>query len=150
MPCAQTLNSTQFQAVLASAGLSWLNVPGIFDLFDSDSSNGVNYFELLIGLFAFHCDIITDSSDVHITANDRELALFYFEIFDVMGDGSISREEMLWVLAQFFVDNKPCDKLFQKDLFERFDVDGNGRIDREEFVCFFCHLSAVASTGGVL
>lgn len=87
------VNREEFFAVSTSAGFTWLANPRIYSIFDNNDNGAVDYFEFLISLIPFRAEY-----------DPNDLARFYFEVFDLNGDGGISKDEFEWALKMFLMD----------------------------------------------
>lgn len=87
----------------------------------------MNYKEFLLTLTSFRTDKAAADS-----------ASLYFEVFDVDGSGSISKDELLTVMHMMLDggDEMLQDPTF-RSLFDDVDVNADGTISIEEFSCFF-------------
>eukprot|EP01002_Notosolenus_urceolatus_P012046 NODE_4126_length_839_cov_7.137975_g3414_i0.p1 GENE.NODE_4126_length_839_cov_7.137975_g3414_i0~~NODE_4126_length_839_cov_7.137975_g3414_i0.p1 ORF type:complete len:211 (-),score=49.79 NODE_4126_length_839_cov_7.137975_g3414_i0:78-710(-) len=99
----------------------------MFALFDKDSSGHIDFREFLVGL-SILCD-----------KGSKEAKLkFAFKMYDLDGDGFISKDELLKIVESCLFQNSlslPTEAL-QKLVdatFRQADIDGDGRITVEEF-----------------
>ena len=83
------IEKQQFKDVLDEFLISWKNddyLNRLFDVVDKHGSNTINYQECLVGL------------SMLMNGNPQERLTLSFELFDVDGTGTISKQEMLTVL----------------------------------------------------
>jgi calcium-dependent protein kinase len=83
----------EFFSVATGAGFPWLANPRIFSIFDNNLNGSVDYFEFLISLIPFRTEY-----------DPNDLARFYFEVFDLDGNGAIDEGEFEWALKMFLMD----------------------------------------------
>ncbi len=146
----------EFFTVVHTANIPWLAHRQVFRIFDNDDSGTVDYFEFLISLVPFRAEYDTG-----------DLARFYFEIFDLNGDGGITKSEFEWALRMFVMDTdaaliappadidsgraqsegstdssgSEADSISQHstfdEIFRAVDTNGDGEISLAEFSSFF-------------
>ena len=72
--------------------------------------------------------------------NGQEKPENIFDLFDVDGDGELTKEELGAVWAKIFKTKQEFDKVF-----DSMDVDQNGSISKEEFITFYPKLKEQGS-----
>ncbi|XP_074646514.1 lysophosphatidylcholine acyltransferase 2-like [Tubulanus polymorphus] len=93
----------------------------LFSLYDRDGSGSIDFREYVIGL-----------SLISMPANTEETIQLAFKLFDVDGDGFISREDLTTILHQAFSMNEfDVEKLFADVHTAR-----NGKISFDEFKAY--------------
>eukprot|EP01013_Petalomonas_cantuscygni_P017737 TRINITY_DN34971_c0_g1_i1.p1 TRINITY_DN34971_c0_g1~~TRINITY_DN34971_c0_g1_i1.p1 ORF type:complete len:214 (-),score=53.66 TRINITY_DN34971_c0_g1_i1:788-1429(-) len=99
----------------------------MFALFDHDGSGTIDFREFLVGL-AILCD----------RSSREEKLKFCFRMYDLDGDGFITRDELLKIVESCLFQNAlvlPKDVLSRvvEATFSKADADGDGRITEQEF-----------------
>jgi Ca2+-binding EF-hand superfamily protein len=92
----------------------------IFQIFDTDRSGYVDYFEFLINLSSFRQGSLTRSPE-----------RLYFEIFDIDNSESISKDELISVLSKLFEDSVFYNDKSEEDD-DYFDIDKINNINFDE------------------
>ena len=99
----------------------------IFDMFDEDRSNTMDFMEYIIAV------------DAVSLVSPQEKLNWIFNVFDKDGGGSIDRKEMRDVVLGLFTlvgikihEDILVDRL--QEMLESIDIDGDGEIEKEEFV----------------
>ena len=100
----------------------------VFRMYDSDNDGFINFEEFLC---VFH--IMSDGSNEHVLRK-------VFRVFDVNGDGRISKKELTSLVKDLYSLLKrntsvvaPQDTLAD-DAFEEMDKDGDGQVTEDEFI----------------
>jgi serine/threonine protein kinase len=101
----------------------------LFSLFDQDMSGDLDYRELVSGILSLRKDF---SKSVDLV----------FSVYDVDGDGYISREELIQLLmvtthATDAEESKASLLKRLNALFERIDANHDGKISKDEFILAF-------------
>lgn len=109
----------------------------MFDLFDRDGSGSIDFREFLVGL-AILCD----------RADPATKLAFCFRMYDLDGDGCISRAELYKIVESCLLQNAlvlPADVLSRlvDSTFALVDTDGDGRITEAEFSTYVAAHPAV-------
>jgi len=96
----------------------------VTDVFDKDGSGDVDFMEFLQGLSTFGSNV-----------DNTEKLRFAFQIYDIDGDGFISREELFTVLQMMVGNNLKEEQLHSvvNRTLAYADKDMDGRISFEEF-----------------
>jgi len=120
-----------FQQVMASLNIHFPNEERIFQLFDVNSDNYVDYRELVMGLALLRESAPADGTYFH---DDRTLR-FCFDVYDTDANGWLSKDEMQAMVSMLATE---ADKgVVQADtiaeLFESMDTNHDGQVSFEEF-----------------
>jgi Ca2+-binding EF-hand superfamily protein len=75
-----------FEGIMYAVGLEHLATPHVFEIFDTDGNNMVDYKEFISTLATFR-------------SSDADSMRLYFDMFDVDGSGEISFDELKHVMA---------------------------------------------------
>ena len=120
------IEKQQFKDVLDEFQISWKNddyLNRLFDVVDTHGSNTINYQECLVGL------------SMLMNGNPQERLTLSFELFDVDGTGTISKQEMLTVLRA--ADKNATSDMetakFVEKIFHRSDKNHSGTLTLREF-----------------
>jgi serine/threonine protein kinase len=120
------MDFNSFCQVLNGVDLGFMAKKEVFDIFDDDNSNYVDYFEFLIVLLPFRNDLV----------NINNNPLLFFEIFDIRGKGNITKSELMCVMSKL-LEEEIDYKIFQFDeIFKVIDTSGDGLINFDEFERF--------------
>lgn len=126
MQKADTIELNEFMAALSidSDALA----KRIFNVFDCDGNQSIDFQEFVTGLSALYAD-----------GSAKEKLEFGFRIFDADNDGSISKAELLQILRSSLQQHHMIEltdsqmELLVNSTFDEVDLDGNGSIDFEEY-----------------
>jgi len=116
----------QFKDVLNEFGIEWKNddyLNRLFDVVDTHGNNTINYQECLVGL------------SMLIHGNTQEKLMLSFELFDVDGTGTISKNEMMTVLRASGDQNttESDTAQFVERIFTKSDKNHSGTLTLREF-----------------
>ena len=143
-----------FCEMLVKVGLSQFANEKIFDLFDLDDNNTVDYFEFFSLISSFReitsMSSSDDSSENKLQVEKDENCRFYFEIFDYDGTDRISLNEFHAVIAQLMLDYEGVKfaDVSIADFFSLVDLDRTGYINFTEFKGWFdCIFDTTQSMG---
>jgi serine/threonine protein kinase len=112
------LNFDEFCTAVKSIKLDLLAIKPVFDIFDESGDGYVNISEFLVGLSAFRKNATTSSSSssprkmgssfkMSGDSNDEtteEKAKFFFSLFDIDGNGTISKKELYQVIGMLLAE----------------------------------------------
>ena len=119
------IEKQQLKDVFDTMGIDWKNddyLNRLFDVVDTHGSNTINYQECLIGL------------SMLMNGNPQERLALSFELFDVDGTGTITKNEMMTVLRASSSNDNETDTLqFVNDVFQTVDKQQNGCLTLREF-----------------
>mmetsp|Transcript_27361 Transcript_27361/g.52092 ORF Transcript_27361/g.52092 Transcript_27361/m.52092 type:complete len:502 (-) Transcript_27361:81-1586(-) len=119
----------KFQQVLASLNITMPNMKRVFQLFDSNKDGTVDMRELICGLTSLREQPTTASA-----LNNEETLKFCFDVYDLNGDGTLSRDEVTHMLKMVIKDDPgTLQAEALGDVFEELDQNGDGEISFDEF-----------------
>lgn len=149
------VDCSTFCSMLEQVGLKQFATERIFNLFDIDDNNSVDYFEFFSALSSFR-EITSissklDSMENRIEVEKEENCRFYFEIFDYDGTDRISRNEFHAVIAQLMLDYEGVqfNDVLITDVFSLVDLDRTGFINFTEFRAWFDYIFDTTQSMGL-
>eukprot|EP01130_Rhizamoeba_saxonica_P011818 TRINITY_DN4925_c0_g1_i1.p1 TRINITY_DN4925_c0_g1~~TRINITY_DN4925_c0_g1_i1.p1 ORF type:complete len:753 (-),score=189.58 TRINITY_DN4925_c0_g1_i1:1327-3585(-) len=91
-------------------------------IFDSDTDGNINFKEFAVGM-----SVITESDDV-------EKYKFLFDLWDIDGNGVLTKEEFKsYLQSTSQIENKDIEEKLLNEIFASIDLTGDGTVDFEEF-----------------